>query len=68
MKNQLAIKIIKSLINGNLTDAKMKAAKLSIWKFIMAAEQMGFSVEQQVAIAGYLKNNISFGKYCDAMK
>jgi hypothetical protein len=68
MKNRLAIKIIESLINGNLTDAKNKAKKISIWKFLMAAEEMGYSVDKQVAIAGYLKDNITFGKYCDAMR
>jgi hypothetical protein len=68
MKNQPATEIIKSLLNGNLTDAKYKAQAISVWKLLSAAEELGYSVEQQVAIAGYLKNNISFGKYCDAMK
>jgi hypothetical protein len=59
--------IIETLINGNLTDAKEQAKRYSVWKIMSAAEEMGYDPIQYVAIAGYLKGNIDFQKYCDIM-
>ena len=59
--------IIETLINGNLTEAKEKAKKYSSWKLMTAAEEMGYTIEQYVVIAGYLKGAIDFQKYCDIM-
>ena len=59
--------IIETLINGNLKDAKDRAKKHSSWKIMTIAEEMGYSIEEYVAIAGYLKNAIDFQKYCDIM-
>ncbi len=58
---------IRNLINGNLTDAKRQAKKYSSWKLLNIAQEMGYSVAQAVAIAGYLKGVISFQDYCDCM-
>jgi hypothetical protein len=59
--------LIESLINGNLTDAKDKATKFSYWKLMSAADEMGYNIVQQVAIAGYLKNRVDFQCFCDTM-
>jgi hypothetical protein len=59
--------IIEMLINGNLTDAKEKAKKCSTWKLLTAAENLGYPIVLQVAIAGYLKGQINFQKLCNIM-
>lgn len=58
---------IRNLINGNLTDAKRQAKKYSSWKLMNTAQEMGYSIVEAVAIAGYLKGVLSYEKYCDCM-
>jgi hypothetical protein len=60
--------MLDNLINGNLTDAKNQAKKYSYWKIMSYMEQTaGYGLAQSVAIAGYLKGNLSFQTYADTM-
>ena len=63
----MTINIIHNLINGNLTDAKEQAKKHSSWKIMSAAQEMGYSIVEAVAITGYLKGVMQFQEYCDCM-
>jgi hypothetical protein len=64
----MTINIIHNLINGNLTDAKEQAKKYSSWKLMNAADELGYTIVESVAIAGYLKGAISFQDYCNCME
>jgi hypothetical protein len=57
--------IFINLENGNLTAAKKMAVRHSFQKLITLAENDGYSGAQAINIVQYLKNKISFQKYCD---
>jgi hypothetical protein len=59
---------ITSLINGNLTYAKMSAKKLSLKQLVQAGEEyFGYNYNQALITACYLKNQISFEDYCNSL-
>jgi hypothetical protein len=57
--------IIDTFINGNLTDARNRAKRISAKKFINTAIQMGYPMARSILIAAYLKGVISFDQYCN---
>jgi hypothetical protein len=61
-------KMIDNLINGNLTDAKKQAKRFSQAKIQTDLFSMGWSLKHACAAACYLKNQITWEKYCEATK
>ena len=60
-------KIIANLVNGNLTDAKKGAVRFSHWKIMTESENLGYQTIEAYAIASYLKDKMTFQKFCDFM-
>jgi hypothetical protein len=59
--------VIDDFINGNLTDAKRRAAKVSAISLIRNMQNdYGYSAEKAIAVAAYLKGEGSFQAACDA--
>lgn len=60
-------KMIDNLINGNLKDAKKQAKRYRQADIMQFCIDSGFSFEKSVAMAMYLKNQIEYQQYCDAI-
>ena len=65
--NMNPTEIVETLINGNLTSAQARAKFFSAERLIQASEDLGYSYNQAVLIACYLKKVMSFQAYCDHM-
>jgi hypothetical protein len=62
-------RITENLVNGNLTDAKQQAKRVSYAALKLAlVSGSGWSESKATAAASYLKNasNETFQQYCDA--
>jgi hypothetical protein len=60
-------RIVSDLINGNLTDARKRAKKVSTTKLISGLEELaGYSTNKAVLAARYLKTCEGFQAYFDA--
>ena len=58
--------IIDNLTNGNLTDAKNQAKKVSFKNLIsLLSEEV--TKQEAIYMASYLKGQINFAQYCKAM-
>jgi hypothetical protein len=59
--------IIENLINGNLSDAVYNAKYTPTKDLIAESENLGYSYNQALLMACYLKGIISFQEYCDSL-
>lgn len=63
------MKIIRDLINGNLTSAKKSAKNVSHALIVeKAKDEHGMSENHAIATADYLKGRITFWTYCERTK
>jgi hypothetical protein len=58
---------INDLLNGNLTDAINRAKKITLQSILDEAIWQGYTFNEGLMMACYLKQQISFQEYCDNM-
>lgn len=65
--NAKAGEVIDNLINGNLKDAQEWATYLATITIVKEAEERGYSYNESLLMACYLKGIIPFQDYCNAL-